>query len=121
MVLIEAQKKRSPLHSAFEWDDALAADKHRLETARYLLRTLVILVQNADKEIITRAYVHIEGVDQNQNPISFYTNVYDAMNDKGQRAYLLAKAMKELKAWRTRYEHLDEVSELISILGGYIV
>jgi hypothetical protein len=42
-IVEEARQPSSPLHSYFEWDDKIAAERHRLNQARILLRTIVIV------------------------------------------------------------------------------
>ncbi len=46
----EARKKRSPLHSIFEWDDTEAAREYRLMQARMLIRSLQVEVINSKQE-----------------------------------------------------------------------
>lgn len=40
-VVTKARSEVSPLHDAFEWDDAAAAHQHRLKQARTLIRDIV--------------------------------------------------------------------------------
>lgn len=44
-VIKDAQRPDSPLHDRFEWDDKLAAQGHRLEQARDLIRSFRVTVQ----------------------------------------------------------------------------
>lgn len=44
-VLAEARKESSPLHDHFQWDDADAAEKWRLDQASRLIRTFTITVE----------------------------------------------------------------------------
>ena len=48
-VLDAARPEESPLHPAFEWDDAVAAELHREEQARLMLRSIRI-VRDAEQE-----------------------------------------------------------------------
>ena len=49
IVLRDAKKARSPLHDHFEWDDGEAAQQYRLNQARYVLRSVVVLRDNGEK------------------------------------------------------------------------
>lgn len=50
ILLNSAERARSILHTDFNWDDASAAHTHRLEQARYMLRSIMIVwdVSNSD-------------------------------------------------------------------------
>lgn len=58
-VLAEAQKKTSPLHGYFEWDDTKAAAAHRKAQAEGLIRRVHVQVIEApeSKPIRVRAYI----------------------------------------------------------------
>ena len=51
-VLAAAKKQRSALHPYFEWDDAAAAMKHRLEQARQLIKSYRVRVIAEDAETV---------------------------------------------------------------------
>jgi hypothetical protein len=44
-VVEDARDKDSPLHSVFEWDDAVAADRFRIEQARNLIQSFKVHVE----------------------------------------------------------------------------
>jgi hypothetical protein len=46
MVVNAARPKKHPLHPAFIWDDAAAAEEHRIDTARRLMAIHVKVVSN---------------------------------------------------------------------------
>ena len=43
LLVQEGRRARSVLHGDFNWDDAAAAHAHRLEQARYMLRSIMIV------------------------------------------------------------------------------
>lgn len=55
-VLSEAEKRKSPLHAAFEWDDTVAARKWRLEQARKLINNVHIKIISSGEETTIGAY-----------------------------------------------------------------
>lgn len=48
----------SPLHGFFTWDDEAAAEKHRLNEARDLIRAVKIRVEYTDRMVTAPCYVH---------------------------------------------------------------
>lgn len=56
-VIEAARDPKSALHKDFEWDDTKAAHKHRLETARKLIREVKLVFKYEDVKIIAPYYV----------------------------------------------------------------
>ena len=56
-VLDDARDPESPLHSHFEWDDSKAAEAHRMEQARTLIRSVRLVITNTESIYRTVAYV----------------------------------------------------------------
>jgi len=60
-VVDEARDPSSPLHPHFEWDDTIAAEKHRLDQARQLIaRCKFTITTPAKKEIKVRTFISTE-------------------------------------------------------------
>ena len=57
VVVSEARPKRSPLHPAFEWDDGKAASEFRLWQARSLVRSIQVVIDDAEP---VPAFYHVE-------------------------------------------------------------
>ena len=57
-VVEKARDEASPLHSHFEWDDSAAAEEHRKEQARRLIRSVKIRVQT-NEEVLIRAPAYV--------------------------------------------------------------
>ncbi len=64
-VLEEARDLNSPLHGYFEWDDATAAEQHRLRQARQLIRRVRIDVIVHDVPLSVVRYVRDPDPDAN--------------------------------------------------------
>lgn len=112
MVLRSAKNRRSPLHGAFTWDDGEAAAAWRLNEARYLLRCIVMVRDDApDKEPI-RAFIVVRDEEGEQE----YTSTVVALSDAALRQQVLGRAMKELDAWRDRYDELEELAEVFAAI-----
>lgn len=110
-VVVAATAKRSGLHGHFEWDDAKAAVKHRETQARELIRAVVVVLDEAKPEEITRAFVNVAVDDDTP-----YTSIVTAMSDASMRGQVLAQARREFSAWQSRYEHLEELAEVFAAM-----
>lgn len=100
----------APLHSAFEWDDKRAAEKHRVEEAKYLIRSVEIVVdQNADEPTPIRAFVSVMR-DEDRS----YTSTVHALADPDLRVQVVGAAFKELEAWRKRHAELIEFARVFA-------
>lgn len=114
-VVKEAKAQDNPLHGAFEWNDKKAAHSWRLEQASYLIRNIVVQV-NEDKDVAPiRAFVNVKRDDDQS-----YTSVHHAMSDAELRAQVVANAWKELEAWRKRHAELIEFARLFAVIDGQI-
>ncbi|MGJ2408959.1 hypothetical protein ACR8FJ_22625, partial [Salmonella enterica subsp. enterica serovar Paratyphi A] len=100
------------LHDFFEWSDTVAAHHYRLQQARGLIRSVVAIYVSEDKPAVrARAYVHVP-----EATAPHYREMTHAMSQKKTRQLILQQAWKDLRAWRTRYEHLKEFADLIKIM-----
>jgi hypothetical protein len=106
-----ARSKRSILHTAFEWDDAIAAEAHREDQARYLIGALVVTVRPKGTEREVRAFVSVSKNDQQG-----YTALHTALSDADLRKQVVAKAWAELHAWKERHESYFELAEVFAAI-----
>lgn len=61
-----------PLHDYFEWDDAKAGAKYRIDQARTLIRSVKVLTEVADLQIKSVYYLHdpsLKGGEQGYVPM----------------------------------------------------
>jgi len=91
----------APLHKAFDWNDAEAAEKWREQQARLIINHIVIKTEEA-KPI--RAFFNIASIGNN------YEDVVVLLQNKDTREELLKQAKRELKTFRGKYETLAELS-----------
>lgn len=111
MVVDAARDDASPLHPHFEWDDARAASAHRLEQARYLIRSVEVVVDTTPETKPVRAFVSVVRDDDRS-----YTSVSHAMADPELRRQVLLTALRELEAWRGRYAELVELASVFAAI-----
>lgn len=109
-ILEEAQSKDSPLHEFFEWDDTAAAEKYRLEQARYMARSIVVIVEHEDtgepKEL--RAFPCVTVETANPGRTSHYVSLTMVKGDQKLLADVVRQAKSELRAFRNKYEAYAE-------------
>ena len=112
-VVKDARKKDSPLHPFFEWDNEAAAAAHRIEQARYLIRSVDIVITQDDggEPKNVRAFVSIEGDGEAK-----YIDTLAAMNDPDHRRAVVARALEELEHWRKRYERFSELGDIFAAM-----
>lgn len=113
IVLKEAEKRTSPLHKHFDWSDATAAKKWRLDQAGYLIRSIEVFVVSSRKKepVAIRAMVNVVREDDRS-----YTSVEDALADPHLRAQVVAQAWRELEQWRKRHAELVEFARVFVII-----
>lgn len=119
IVLEDAKPKDSPLHTAFTWDDSKAAHRHRLDEARYLIRSYVIVeVPTTSEESGTYTVAvpqrQVESIEEDGQRV--YKTINDIMADPVLRARLLEEALAKLKLWKDRYKNLTELAEVYSAI-----
>ena len=57
LVVDESRPQDAPLHPAFEWDDLIAAEKHREHQARNIIKSVKVIQPDKPAEPV---YVHIK-------------------------------------------------------------
>lgn len=66
LVVDESRPEEAPLHPAFEWDDAIAAERHREHQARNIIRSVKVITEDKPSEPV---YVHVSSV-QSYKPVA---------------------------------------------------
>lgn len=114
-VVDDAANPRSPLHPCFEWDDAKAAEGHRLWQARKLMGSIVV-AEYADAPVNaeTRAFVHVTLEEPQYVPIEV------AMTSVDMREEILSRAKREIRIWKQRYSAYEEFANLVAAIDEVI-
>jgi hypothetical protein len=116
-IVEDSRPASAPLHPAFEWDDQLAAEKYRLDQARYLVRSLVVVNVVEDQRAPVRAFVNVQiGPDDEDGKESVYRSTPRVLQDDELRRQILQRALAELAAWQRRYEDLEELANLLAAI-----
>lgn len=111
VVVEEARDEQNPLHSRFTWDDTEAAKQHRLNQARYLIRTTVQYIKANGDERPVRVFVSLT----NDRDDSGYREVVAVLSDNELRKQMLKDALDELKRIELKYSDLKELAELFKV------
>ncbi len=121
-----AKDPKHPTHDLYEWDDAKAANEHRLWRARNLLNAIVRVVKIAgpsgETTVNVRAYPHLRTREENEEtgtgyrPGGYY-ELGNVVRDVDMSRELLEESYRELEYWQVRYEHLKALlkSERVNI------
>lgn len=112
-VLERARTSNSSLHDHFEWDDAIAAEAHRIGQAGELIRSIVIDVtrSNIEPPKTIRAFVSVEREGRRS-----YTSTVHALSDAELRRQVIARAWADLEAWRQRHAELVEFAKVFTAM-----
>ena len=86
-----ARSQETELHKCFEWDDAKAAEQHRLDQAGEVLRSIVFVSVYQDEEVTIRAFER--GNTENN---AAYRNVMEALDDEGFRKVIINRLKRDI-------------------------
>lgn len=114
IVLDSARAEDSLLHPCFEWNDGVAAEKYRENQARFLIRNLVVKVEqdNSPPQAV-RAYVNVA---QDTEKVGSFIAVKTALDDAEMRTQVLKNALRELQAFQEKYKNLSELAGVFSAI-----
>jgi hypothetical protein len=107
-----ARSARSPIHDDFEWDDAVAAEAHRVERARKMIRSLVVVIEEGNPEPL---FCNVRIGEQRG-----YMPTRAALSRQDSREALLADAKADAQRFREKYKHLVELSEVVRAIDQMI-
>lgn len=106
-IVDESRPADAPLHSAFEWDDAVAGEEWRKQQARVMMGNLLIRIEDKPEAPVVRAIVKLQ-----ESPTYESINAVLSVEDK--RTAYLRQAMKELLLFRRKYADLEEFATLFA-------
>ena len=115
LVVREAERKSSPLHDCFTWDDTKAAEEYRLQEARKLIGSVMVVTQHVEEPI--RAFHSVKVVTSSESDDDAprtYVSLDVALSDEEYRLQLLQQAARELNSLRKKYGELKELYKFFS-------
>lgn len=113
LVVDAARDPEHALHSRFDWDDTVAAEKWRREQAGHLIRAVRIQV-DPTRPTDLRGYVAVKGEESHQ---SEYVPTERALADPFTRELLLRQMKRDWQNFKRRWEHMAEFAALIADEG----
>ena len=110
LVLDQARSEGSPLHKYFEWNDSVAAEKHRLGQAQRLITTVKVVYRDTtgeSKKVRQWHAVPTLPKDWGYKPLEEI-----ATDDIGSKI-LLADMRRDFESFKKRYEDVAGYLDLI--------
>jgi len=107
--LVDASRPEdAPLHKAFEWNDAKAAERYRESQAAYIIRSIEIKREDVQEPV--RAFYT---VPTDSEPPFQYHSIDTILRSSDSRDALLDSAKRELEAFTRKYRQLSELADVI--------
>lgn len=101
-ILDKARDEQTELHKCFDWDDAEAAEKWRLQQARHIVCSLVIKEKDEAPQPEVRIFYKTDSE-------TGYKPTVLIVQDKDEYRKLLDRALAELNSFRAKYKALTEL------------
>ena len=114
--LLEASREdNAPLHSCFEWDDDLAAEKYRLWQARQIIINITVVIETSNTVPHVRAFVSVaDSCDKGK-----FIQIQKALENNEYRAQILRNALVELQTFKHKYSVYSELSKVFEAIDGF--
>ena len=100
-VVDESRPEAAPLHPVFEWDDKVAAEMHREDQARHLIRSVRVINPYDEKQ--ERTYVHVRSLQS-------YQPVEKVAKDISLYQEAWRDAVKRVEQAQAALEHLESLA-----------
>lgn len=111
--LVEASRAEdAPLHNAFEWNDAVAAERYRETQAGYIIRSVEVVVEGSAEPV--RAFVSVT----ESRKSAPYASIEHVMVRSDSRAILLEHARAELESFKRKYQQLAELADVFAAIDA---
>lgn len=115
-IVDKARDERTELHSCFEWDDTIAAEKYRIEQARDVVRHLYLVRKEPEQResaepivFKVRAFSHTPGT-------AGYSQTVHIVKQEDRYQLLLQQAYDDLHAFKRKYECLTELKPIFDLI-----
>lgn len=111
----DARGDAHPLHTRFEWDNAVAGDRYREVQAAQIIRSVKITYsETPEGEKSVRAFLSVKrDPDDDLGAQSSYEPTEKVLTSDFQRELVLREFEREWRTFRARYSHLAEFAALI--------
>jgi len=113
-VVEESKPEEAPLHPCFEWDDERAAELHRDEQARNVIRSVHVTIEDSGNTEPQISYINVEV----ENVGSSYLPADRVMQDPDLRKQALNDALILLRGVQRRYQNLEELRDVFAAIDS---
>jgi hypothetical protein len=113
MTLEASRSENAVLHSFFEWDDTEAAERYRLDQARYVIRSVEVESIYEDGPTDIRAFVEVR-----EGKVSRFISISEAMSSVELRQQQIEEALRQLNAWRRKWEVYTELGSVFAAIDS---
>ncbi len=107
-VLTAAERRGSPLHPLFTWDNDEAARKYRLTEARRIIQGVLIEHPRRDREPLI-AYLSVRTEERGR----CYKESRVVMSDDELEQQARQECRQMIEAWRRRYSRLEQIKKAL--------
>jgi hypothetical protein len=114
-VLDKGRDYNTELHKCFEWNNDIAAEKYRLDQARSVLRNLVF-TRSDDQVKEDKPEIRVFHVTEQQAKGCEYKPLPTIIKNDNEYQKLLQRAYAELHAFKIKYQHLQELDYILSLI-----
>lgn len=117
-VVEDAKEPTSPLHDYFMWDNAKAAAQWRLDQARYLMRSITVVIKREDtkEEESARYLYNIKSVPVDEEIQQVYVPIQRVMAEEDLRSQVIEEALRKIEHWRARYRQYREFATIFTAI-----
>lgn len=119
-VLDAARSTNSPLHPYFEWDDKRAADLHRLQEAKNMLRAIKIKFTDGHQTYAARAFP-VERITTFVTGPRQFRSFKVLHGESAFAAEMMQMAISDLRAWRSKYQPYEPIWDNFSEAFGAVI
>lgn len=103
----------APLHSEFEWNDSIAAEKFRESQAGRIIRYLTVRIDGVSPEPV-RGFFPVASYE---TPPKSYTRIEAVLQQPDLRAELLKRAFAEMETFQCKYKTLTELASVFNAMS----
>ena len=100
-------KFKADAQKCFDWDDSSAAEKWRIQQARFVCNSFTVVVETTKGEEKAYRLVQHDHDEKVYRPVTF------TVRNEDQYESLLRKAKAELAAFKNRYQSIVELENVI--------
>lgn len=117
-LLDDSRDENAPLHSCFEWDDAVAGELYRTAQARRIINSIVVqFIKDDVPTPPTRLFVNVQPVAPKNN--GQFVAIDVVMKNDEYRKQVLQTAFNELQNFKRKYASYSELSVVFEAIDAF--